>query len=166
MGEKYKKISSKLGDADAEGRRKCKCGHTIIFHRVIKSGYLICSWCGSRVYYDVEKQKEYDKEVAKNEFIFKVKNEINNANNKIKVETDKDLKTKTFNSNDLYLQFYNENGSQITIHKIEIGPKGSIKIYYGKRCGRPRKDAKGYAATGKRNSFRPFKHKSIEMVWK
>ena len=74
MNKKYKDLYSKIADAKEECTKTCKCGHRVMVAYSSKKDYVTCSWCKSRVYYDDAKQKEYDRQVARNEFIFKVNN--------------------------------------------------------------------------------------------
>ena len=167
MNKKYKDLYSKIADEKQKCTKTCKCGHRVMVAYSSKKDYVTCSWCKSRVYYDDAKQKEYDRQVARNEFIFKVNNYMNK-----KVEEDnfkskrkpKTFKTKTFNENKDYIKFYNDNEGVITLYDVEFTPEHTIKIYYTKKMGRPRKNLKGYASTGRRNSFKPFNRVEIDEI--
>ena len=83
-------FNQQLDNAVEKCKKKCKCGHTKVVPYSSKYEYLICNWCGGRLYFDDAKQKEYDDEVAKNDFMFKLnkclnkdENEINNSKRKL-----------------------------------------------------------------------------------
>ena len=99
-------FNQQLDNAVEKCKKKCKCGHTKVVPYSSKYEYLICSWCGGRLYFDDAKQKEYDDEVAKNDFMFKLnkclnkdENEIKNNNSKRKLINKKKLKRRYFNKN-------------------------------------------------------------------
>ena len=69
---KFIDFNQRFDNAIANCKKRCKCGHTRAVPYSSKYEYVICSWCGGRLYFDDAKQKEYDKRVAKNDFVFKL----------------------------------------------------------------------------------------------
>lgn len=65
-----RKLHSELVDH----RKKCKCGHTIVTLPAAKrhKEYIVCNWCGQRVYDDKQKQQEHDKKVERENFRMKM----------------------------------------------------------------------------------------------
>lgn len=69
----YKKYNQKIALNLEKCKRVCRCGHRVSLNggaRVLKNkkGYFLCSWCGGRIYYDPERQKEHDKQCDREEF--------------------------------------------------------------------------------------------------
>lgn len=60
-----------IEDKMSEYRRYCKCGHSITVAPIGLKEYFLCSWCGGRIYRDLQKQKEYDEKCSRDEFKFK-----------------------------------------------------------------------------------------------
>lgn len=138
----------KLDSAVSNYKKKCKCGHTSVVPHSSKYEYVMCSWCGGRLYFDDAKQKEYDKKVAKNDFMFKLnkcldqaKKDINKTMGKGRVINKKKLKKKCFKNNLEYFAFCKDVTVQIYI--VDTTSKsGKIVVYYGARLGRPPKNKK------------------------
>ena len=141
-------FNQQLDNAVEKCKKKCKCGHTKVVPYSSKYEYLICSWCGGRLYFDDAKQKEYDDEVAKNDFMFKLnkclnkdENDINKNNNKRKLINKKKLKRRYFNNNIDYFKFCKKGTMKIYI--VDTSNKsGKIVVYYGPKLGRPSKNKK------------------------
>lgn len=55
-------------EAICKYRRLCKCGHTYIISPVCNKDFVVCSWCGRRVYKNEELQKIYENECKKKDF--------------------------------------------------------------------------------------------------
>lgn len=52
-------------------RRLCKCGHSVtVAPGLIRGEYIICTYCGGRMYKDLSKQKQHDKKVKRENFRF------------------------------------------------------------------------------------------------
>lgn len=139
-------FNQRLDNAVADCKKKCKCGHTKVVPYSTKYEYLICNWCGGRLYFDDAKQKEYDDKVAKNEFMFKLnkcldqaKEDINKAMRKGRVIDKKKLKRKYFKNNSDYFKFCKDVTIQIYIVDTTI-KSGKIVVYYGAKLGRPPKN--------------------------
>ena len=82
-------FNQRLDNAVADCKKKCKCGHTKVVPYSTKYEYLICNWCGGRLYFDDAKQKEYDDKVAKNDFMFKLNKCLDQAKEDISKTMDK-----------------------------------------------------------------------------
>lgn len=81
MGKRYKKyvdLTHRIDNSMSSLRRRCKCGHSMIVYILKERDYLICTWCGSRVYADENKQQEYDEKCKVNEFKFNLNKVMNN----------------------------------------------------------------------------------------
>lgn len=52
---------SKLSDIRRQYTYKCKCSHTFTIFPMEHLEYKLCNYCGSRVYVDPEKQKEWER---------------------------------------------------------------------------------------------------------
>lgn len=143
---KYIDQEHKLYKSLADFKKKCKCGHTVYVgkNNPNKKNYVICSHCGTRVYYYKHDQDQYDRKVRKDEFIFKFNKCLNetltseiNKDRKRKVNK-KRLKKKTFKNNNDYFKFFNND--KYTVYIVEKDIKnGTIVIYYGLKIGRPKK---------------------------
>ena len=141
-------FNHRLDKALGDYKKKCKCGHTKVVPYSTKYEYLICNWCGGRLYFDDAKQKEYDNKVAKNEFMFKLnkcldqsKEDTNKAMRKSRVIDKKKLKRRYFNNNAEYFNFCKNMTIQVYI--VDTTSKsGKIVVYYGARLGRPPKNKK------------------------
>lgn len=146
--KRFMDFNQRLDNALANNKRKCKCGHTRVVPYSNKFDYIICDWCGSRLYFDIAKQKEYDKLVAKNEFMFKLNKCLNKAKNnknenmrKKKMIDKRKLKRKYFNNSADYFTFCKDVTVQIYI--VDTNSKqGKIVVYYGSKLGRPCKNEK------------------------
>lgn len=145
---KFMDFNQRLDNAVANCKKKCKCGHTRVVPYSSKHEYVICSWCGGRLYFDDAKQKEYDKKVAKNDFMFKLnkcldqaKKDISETMRKSRVIDKKKLKRKYFKNNADYFTFCKD--VTIQIYVVDTTSKaGKIVVYYGTRLGRPPKNKK------------------------
>lgn len=62
-------------------KKRCKCGHTQVVPYSTKREYVLCSWCGSRLYRDDSKQLVYDNKVKKDEFMMKLRTCLNYSKN-------------------------------------------------------------------------------------
>ena len=140
-------FNQRLDNAVADCKKKCKCGHTKVVPYSTKYEYLICNWCGGRLYFDDAKQKEYDDKVAKNEFMFKLnkcldqaKEDINKAMRKDRVIDKKKLKRRYFKNNSDYFTFCKNMTVQIYIVDTTSSKSGKIIVYYGAKLGRPPKN--------------------------
>lgn len=146
--------NSRLDEALAHCKRKCKCGHVVCITPSKNREYIICTWCGGRIYFDENKQTKYDKRVAKNDFMYQLNKCLNknkeekNMKRKRPVSKSK-LKRKYFNNNADYFTFCKK--IDITIYIVEYADNGKIKVYYGAKLGRPRKDANNESNRYKRN---------------
>ena len=145
-------FNQRLDIAVADCKKKCKCGHTKVVPYSTKYEYLICNWCGGRLYFDDAKQKEYDDKVDKEEFKYRLNKTIEKTNKKVEpmkrkrqINTSK-IKKKTFKSNTDYFKFC--NNINVTIYIVEYTDKGKIRIYYGAKVGRPKKQF-----IGKNNNY-------------
>lgn len=136
--------NQKLDNALACCKRKCKCGHTKVVPFSIKRDYVLCGWCGSRIYFEEEKQQKYDEKVAKDNFIFQLNKVIQRNQEKKKMKKDRvvdksKLKKKYFKNNSDYFAFCKDVTVQIYI--VDTTSKtGKIIVYYGAKLGRPRKN--------------------------
>ena len=144
---KFIDFNQRLYDAIANCKKKCKCGHTKVVPYSTKYEYLICNWCGGRLYFDDAKQKEYDKKVVKNDFMFKLnkcldqsKDDINKDMKKGRVIDKKKLKRRYFNNNSDYFTFCKNMTAQIYIVDTTSSKSGKIIVYYGAKLGRPSKN--------------------------
>ena len=140
-------FNQKLDNILADYKKKCKCGHTKVVPYSSKYEYLICSWCGRRLYFDDAKQKEYDKKVAKNNFMFKLnkcldqaKEDVNKTMDKGRGIDKKKLKRRYFNNNTEYFNFCRNMTVQIYIVDMTSSKSGKIIVYYGAKLGRPPKN--------------------------
>lgn len=144
--KRFMDFNHRLDKALGDYKKKCKCGHTKVVPYSTKYEYLICNWCGGRLYFDDAKQKEYDDKVAKNEFMFKLnkcldqsKEDTNKAMRKSRVIDKKKLKRRYFNNNAEYFNFCKNMTIQVYI--VDTTSKsGKIVVYYGARLGRPPKN--------------------------
>lgn len=141
--KKYIDWYQRVDDVTAKLKKKCKCGHSKIVPYSSKYEYLICNWCGRRLYYDDEKQKEYDKKVAKENFMFNLKKYINEEEEKNMLKENimnkKCLKRKYFKNNADYFDFCKNVKVQIYIVDTTSSKTGNIIVYYGNKLGRPKK---------------------------
>lgn len=55
-------------EAICKYRRYCKCGHSYEISPVCKKDFVICSWCGRRVYKSDEIKNKYESECKKRDF--------------------------------------------------------------------------------------------------
>ena len=140
-------FNQKLDIAVADCKKKCKCGHIMLVPYSSKHEYVICNWCGGRLYFDDAKQKEYDDKVAKNEFMFKLNKCLNQAKKDIskimykgRVIDKKKLKRKYFKNNADYFTFCKDVTIQIYIVDTTSSKSGKIIVYYGAKLGRPPKN--------------------------
>ena len=168
----------KLDNALVELKRKCKCGHTKIIPYNKNFEYVICSWCGARIYRDEEKQKNYDKDCEKKEFMFKLNQCMDYINKNLEEPCDdielhymedkkfekKRLKRKYFKDNGDYFNFCNDNN--IKVYIVSITPSGKIVVYYGPRVGRPPKNSKPQYEFKRRKNDRSKKKGHILFDWR
>ena len=146
MERKNKKFidwNQKIDTVLIDLKKKCRRGHTNVVPKSNKHDYVICNWCGVHLYYDDVRQKEYEKKVDKEEFMYKLNETIEKANKKVEpmkrkrqINTDK-MKKKIFKNNSEYFNFCNK--INVTIYIVEYTDKGYIRIYYGAKVGRPKK---------------------------
>lgn len=163
--KKFIDFNQRLDNAVANCKKKCKCGHTKVVPYSSKYEYILCSWCGGRLYFDDDKQKEYDDRVAKNDFVFnlnkcleKRNKQMDEKEKKSRTINKKNLKRKYFKSNNEYFKFCNKPSIKIYfVYFIE--KSGNIAVYYGARLGRPPKNRKRNMETFKRHSS--YKHYNI-----
>lgn len=78
----YKEYNQIIADNLAKGKRKCRCGHIVIVPISKKYDYVLCNWCGGRMYSDPLLQKEHDKKCEQEEFRMAVRNEIKRQSKK------------------------------------------------------------------------------------
>lgn len=140
---KYIDWNQRLDEAVSHLKKKCKCGHTKIVPYSNKRGYVLCNWCGSRLYRDDKKQKEYDKRVNKAEFCYNIRKAVEkkeeHENKKRRILEKKNLKRKYFKNNKDYFKFC--KNVSIKIYLVDTTTKsGNIVVYYGARLGRPPKN--------------------------
>lgn len=141
--KKYIDAYQKLDDKLSHLKKTCKCGHTQIVPVSSRYEYVLCKYCGTRLYRDNKKQREYDKKVRKNDFVYKL-NKCLKYLNKDVTKTDKrivnkdKLKKKYFDNNFQYFNFSKK--PNITIYIVTKTDSGRIKVYYGPKKGRPRKN--------------------------
>lgn len=57
-------------------KKKCRCGHTQVVIKKRDRDYVLCTYCGDRLYYDDNKQKEHNNKVDKDNFISGFKKHI------------------------------------------------------------------------------------------
>ena len=144
---KFMDFNQRLDDAISDCKKKCKCGHTMLVPYSSKHEYVICSWCGGRLYFNNDKQKEYDKKVAKNDFMFKLnkcleqtKKDISKTMDKDRVINKKKLKRRYFKNRADYFTFCKNMTVQIYIVDTTSSKSGKIIVYYGAKLGRPPKN--------------------------
>lgn len=63
---------SRLSNERSKYRRLCSCGHSVIITPTCKTEWIICGWCHKKIYKDLEKQKEQDKLVERENFRLKM----------------------------------------------------------------------------------------------
>jgi len=68
-------------DSLADFKKRCRCGHTQLVPKLKEREYILCSWCGGRLYFNDKKQKEYDRKRDCDEFRSKFKKYIINKQN-------------------------------------------------------------------------------------
>lgn len=71
----------KLTNAITEAKKKCRCGHTQLLINKKNRDYVLCTYCGTRLYYDNCKQKEYNLKIDKDNFIRVLEKHIRLAKN-------------------------------------------------------------------------------------
>lgn len=74
MNDKYQSANEKLLSFRTEHTRKCSCGHSIVIFPSTEKEYVICNWCHKKVFKDLEKQKEQDEKVRRENFRMKLRN--------------------------------------------------------------------------------------------
>lgn len=137
--------NQKIDNILAKYKRKCKCGHTKVVPPTNKYDYVICSWCGSRLYWDDEKQRSYDEKTAKNEFMYQLNKCIKEREEKELREkrrstrlNRKNMKKRYFKSNTEYFKFCDR--IDITIYIVDTTKADKIVVWYGAKLGRPKKN--------------------------
>lgn len=83
------KFEEKLHSIKSNYNRKCSCGHsvsTLPIH-IYKKNYVVCTWCGKKVFKDIEKQVEQDEKIKREEFRFKLQQAMSKTNTKRKRST-------------------------------------------------------------------------------
>ena len=149
--KRFMDFNHRLDKSVANCKKKCKCGHTKVVPYSTKYEYLICNWCGRRLYFDDAKQKEYDDKVAKNEFMFKLNKCLDQSKEDINKDINKDmkkgraidkkkLKRRYFKNNSEYFTFCKNMTVQIYIVDTTSSKSGKIIVYYGAKLGRPPKN--------------------------
>lgn len=61
----------KLETENSKYKKTCSCGHVMVVYPNVRKGYrnyVICRWCGKRVYRNAELQKQQDEQVKKEAF--------------------------------------------------------------------------------------------------
>ena len=140
---KYMDKFHKLDVMNLKYRARCKCGHSVCNAPGFKKEYIICNWCGSRVYKDPKKQDEYDKRTAKKEFEYELRKSIDELHDREirKMVENKKRKprihSKNFKDNNSYFDFLAKN--DINVITLEFNEKGYIRIQFHKKQGRPKK---------------------------
>ncbi len=56
--------------------RKCSCGCSVTIFPTTKREYIVCRWCGKKVFKDLEKQKQQDRKVEGENFRMKLRTMI------------------------------------------------------------------------------------------
>lgn len=64
-----------------DAKKKCRCGHTQLVIKKHDSDFVLCTWCSGRLYFDDEKQKIYEHERNRNEFLYRMR-KVLDANGK------------------------------------------------------------------------------------
>jgi len=142
---KYMDRFHKLDVMNLKYRSRCKCGHSVCNAPGFKKEYIICNWCGSRIYKDPKKQDEYDKRTAKNEFAYELRKsidelhdrEIRKMNENKKRKRTPQIHTKRFKDNNSYFDFLSKH--DVNVITVEFGDNGYIRIQFHKKQGRPKK---------------------------
>ena len=86
MERKNKKFidwNQRMDNVLTDLKKRCRCGHTKVVPKSKKFEYVLCNWCGGRLYYDDAKQKEYEEKVDKEEFKYKLNKTIEKTNKKV-----------------------------------------------------------------------------------
>lgn len=139
--QRYIDNKQKLDTVLAQYKKKCSCGHTqIVFP---KNEFVICKWCGHKLYYNDNVQKIYNEKIAKDNFMKKLNeciNEIQKKETKKKelMEKKKKMHRKYFKDNKSYFAFCHR--PDITIYIVDRTNGGNIKVFYGAKLGRPKKN--------------------------
>ena len=134
---KFMDYNQKLESVLVKYKKKCKCGHTKIVPPSRHYEYLICDWCGGRLYHDENKQKEHNKKVAKDNFLYNVRKFLSEENKMKKIDKKK-LKKKCLKNSEEYFKFCNNDKIQIYIVETVTNSEKVI-VYYGKKLGRPKR---------------------------
>lgn len=142
--KRYIDYNQRLDYVCAELKKKCRCGHTQIVPMSSKREYVLCKWCNARLYWDDNKQQEYNKKVAKDNFIFNLKKCIKDKEKESMLREEimnkKNLKRKYFKNNADYFNFCKDVKIQIYIVDTTSSKSGNIIVYYGTKLGRPKKN--------------------------
>ena len=130
----------KIEEGLASCRRKCKCGHSTSVPYSSKREYVICSWCGGRVYHDIKKQKQYDEKCYKENFKY-------NLNKMLKIVNDtkkkkQKLRRKTFKKNDEYFKYCNKVNINVYLVNFDDDKKNIVVYYDSDKNLNKRKDDK------------------------
>lgn len=80
---KYKMFDQRLANELSKCKVKCRCGHSVIVPSG-KSEWVICGWCGHRIFRDQSKQSSYDKKCDFEEFRFKLNGYLKNYSNGVR----------------------------------------------------------------------------------
>lgn len=59
-------IDKKIINLMTENTKYCSCGHSVVVFPTTE--YKVCTHCNKLVYYDREKQREYEKKLKKEDF--------------------------------------------------------------------------------------------------
>lgn len=76
MNRNYRNLSDRLYNEKVEFTRKCSCGHSIAIYPTMKKEYIVCGWCHKKVFKDLEKQREQDEKVERENFRMKMWNAL------------------------------------------------------------------------------------------
>lgn len=76
----YKDKQKIVDDNLSKFRRVCKCGRHCVVAPKGKGEYIICTWCGGRLYRDLEAQKKWDAKCECEEFRFRFAKFLENRN--------------------------------------------------------------------------------------
>lgn len=64
----------KLQSLFSNNKRKCSCGHSVDTISTHKKDYVICTWCGKKLFKDAKKQEDYEEKLKRENFRMKMWN--------------------------------------------------------------------------------------------